>query len=91
MVVHSVILLPGDKMRYFCKDGLSPLDVMNVGQILNFGGSIEAVDCGAQNEYVTLEQAEDDMANLYRMAPDGSAKVDFKAAREENRAKLYAF
>ena len=55
MVVHSVILLPGDHMRYFCKDGLSPLDVNNVGKILNFGGSIEAVDCGAQNEYVVLK------------------------------------
>ena len=55
MVVHSMILLPGDKMRYFCKDGLSPLDTEHIEQLLNFGGKIEAVNCGAENEYVTLQ------------------------------------
>ena len=55
MVVHSVILLPGDTLRYFCEDGLSPLDIGNVGKILNFGGNIVPVNCGASNEYATLQ------------------------------------
>ena len=59
--VHSIILLPGSTYQYFCKDGLSPLDVMQVGRIINFGGKIKAVDCGASKEYATLNQAIDDM------------------------------
>ena len=59
--IHSVIILPGAKVRYFCKDGLSPLTVMHVGQILNFGGDLVPVNCGAGNEIVALKQALDDM------------------------------
>ena len=69
MVVHSVILLPGNTLTYFCKDGLSPLDVNNVGTILNFGGSIKPVNCGASNEYATLVQAKGDMETLAKAAP----------------------
>ena len=89
MVVHSIILLPGDKMRYFCKDGLSPLDVNNVGQILNFGGDIEAVDCGASNEYATLAQANGDMYDLLK---DSLGKnQDIKTASQQNQINQLKF
>ena len=80
MVVHSVILLPGNQLTYFCKDGLSPLDADNVGRILNFGGSIKAVDCGASNEFATLWQAVGDMNTLAVSTSDPVKKSDYESA-----------
>ena len=59
--VHTVIILPGDTVRYYCKDGLSPLNFHHVQEILNFGGNLKAVDCGAANEWVATNQAYRDM------------------------------
>ena len=59
--IHSMIILPGSVVRYFCKDGLSSLTVFNVERILNFGGEMKAVNCGAANEWLALHQAVFDM------------------------------
>ena len=55
--IHQVIILQGGTVRYFCKDGLSSLDVMQVNKIMNFGGKIIPVNCGAENEFAALRQA----------------------------------
>ena len=94
MVVHSVILLPGNNLTYYCKDGLSPLDVQNIEHLLNFGGNIKAVDCGAGNEYVTLMQAMGDMMNMYFDAAqrkNETQQADFDAARIENQKSFAKF
>ena len=59
--IHSLVILPGATVKYFCKDGLSSLSVMHVEQLLNFGGKLVPVNCGAGNEYVALGQAWNDM------------------------------
>ena len=60
--VHQMIILPGGKVRYFCKDGLSSLDVMHVKSLLIFGGDLIPVNCGAANQFSALWQAAQDMA-----------------------------
>ena len=61
MTIQSLIIIPGDTVRFFCKDGLSPLNVLNIEHIYQFGGDMKFVNCGADNEYVALEQAVSDM------------------------------
>ncbi len=43
----------------------------NISQILNFGGDLKPVNCGADNIYIALGQAIDDIA-LASGKPDGS-------------------
>ena len=59
--LHSLIVLKGATVNYFCQDGLSSLTVLHVGEILNFGGKLVPVNCGAGNEYAALDQAVQDM------------------------------
>ena len=63
--VHSLIILPGSNLIYFCKDGLSPLSIMLIEKIFNFGGRMRAMDCGVESEYAALMIAETDMWHLY--------------------------
>ena len=90
--VHSVIILKGATVRYFCKDGLSSLSVLHVGELLNFGGNLVPVNCGVGNEWVAVVQARTDMNDLYMMYPKGSKeKFDAEKAMEENKAKSIKF
>ena len=91
--IHQLILLPGGKVKYFCKDVLSSLDVMQVGKILNFGGNLVPVNCGTANQYVALWQAYLDMwgmANYSRswMETIANSKMDetddYYRAMQEN-------
>ena len=52
--IHQVIILQGGTVKFWCKDGLSSLDVLHVNKIMNFGGDMEAVNCGPENEYGAL-------------------------------------
>ena len=52
--LHSLIILPGATVRYFCKDGLSSLSVMQVQKIFMFGGKMVSVNCGADIELIAL-------------------------------------
>ena len=61
MTIHSTIMLPGSTYEFVCVDGLSPLDVLNIEHIFHFGGDMRFVNCGADNEYVAMYQARDDM------------------------------
>ena len=61
MTIHSAIILPTSTVRFFCKDGLSPIDVLNIEHIYRFGGDMQFVNCGADNELVALWQAKLDM------------------------------
>ena len=45
--VHTLLILPGSTMKFFCQDGLSPLEQMNIGKIFNFGGNLKPINCGA--------------------------------------------
>ena len=59
--VHTAILVKGDTQRYFCKDGLSAIDVFHISQILNFGGKTEFVNCGPKNQWLGM------MHSIYSM------------------------
>ena len=59
--IHSLIIEPGVTMTYVCVDGLSPLTKHHVAELLNFNGHLKAVNCGAEEEWATLYQAEIDM------------------------------
>ena len=76
MVVHSVILLPGETLTYFCKDGLSPLDAQNGERIFNFGGTLKAVDCGVPNEWASLHRAVMGMIELANSVVDSKDEKD---------------
>ena len=54
MKIHSAIIFPASTFNFLCKDGLSPLDVFNIEHIYQFGGNMQFVNCGADNEYVVL-------------------------------------
>ena len=45
--LHSLIINPGVTLTYVCENGLTPMDKLHVGQILNFGGHLKAENCGA--------------------------------------------
>ena len=47
--------------KVYCKDGLSPLTIHHIGLILNFGGELKPIDCGADNIYAMLNQSETSM------------------------------
>ena len=64
-MIHSVIILPGATVKYFCKDGLSSLTFYHIQQILNFGGKLKAINCGAGNEFTALYKAMHDMYDTY--------------------------
>ena len=59
-------MLPGDKVNFFCKDGLSAATVHNIDLIYNFGGDLQFVDCGAGNILAGLSQAEETMKSLFK-------------------------
>ena len=59
--VNSALILPGSTMNFFCKDGLSPLDVNHIQQVFNFGGNIKLVNCGVENTWVAFQEAQVDM------------------------------
>ena len=61
--VHQLVILPNGQTNVYCKDGLSPLDVMHIDSIFNFGGKMNFVDCGAVNHWTGLEQAVGDMVH----------------------------
>ena len=63
--LHSLIIVKGATVKYFCKDGLSSLTVMHIGEILNFGGNFEPVNCGGGNIYAALDQAKKDTYQRY--------------------------
>ena len=49
--INTTIILPGSYFNIFCKDGLSPLDVLHIKTIYNFGGNIKFQDCGGENQF----------------------------------------
>ena len=75
-LIHSALVLPGSMLKFYCKDGLSPLDVDHIEKIFNFGGSIVAVDCGVLNEWVAYNQSFIDMKKEYKKAVAGTQKKD---------------
>ena len=90
--LHTLIILPGGTVKYFCEDGLSALSVMHIKQILNFSGKLVAVNCGAGNEWVALGQAYYDMWILYMRATTGSnEQKDYELAYKENLADFEKF
>ena len=62
--IHNLIVLPGNQVRFFCADGLSPLDVSNIQRLFRFGGDLKFINCGPANEYAGLFQAQSDMLSL---------------------------
>ena len=88
--VHSVIMLPGSKIKLFCMDGLNPLDVQHIENIYNFGGAIKAVNCGVQNEWLALEQANASMKSKYDSS-HGREKSDFYLALKTNWDSMKRF
>ena len=52
--VHSLIIVPGSTASLVCTNGLSPLDVMNIEKIMNFGGKYKFTDCSVGDQYVAL-------------------------------------
>ena len=64
MNIHTAILLPGNTGKFFCVDGLSTAEQFNIESLLNFGGKLEFVNCGAQKEYELIFKAWKDMSKL---------------------------
>ena len=65
--VKQVLILPGSAVNFYCKDGLSALDLLNIQKVFHFGGKIEFVDCGGENWYVGLEQSYQDMFSKWML------------------------
>ena len=80
MNIHQAIILPGDQMSFYCRDGLSSIDVYHIEHIWNFGGVMKMVDCGPANQFVALHQAEDDMMHKWMDTPSGPVGDDFYQA-----------
>ena len=89
--IHSVIIEPGVTMTYVCVDGLSPLVKHKVAELLVFNGHLKAVDCGAGEEWVTLNQAYLDMTDLAHTTPEGDERKDYLKALDENYEAFLEF
>ena len=88
---HSVIIMPGGTANLYCVDGLSPLEVQHIKTFLNFGGAINAVDCGPQNEYMMLWQAELNMKYQVDHAAKKKIIHDMKIAYAIDHKQKSAF
>ena len=89
--VHSVILMPGSTARLICQNGLSPIDVQHIKQIINFGGKLKFIHCTVSNEFIAQAQAYMNMADKARSSR-GRAKADFNLAKQtnlDNYSKFY--
>ena len=69
-----------------CSDGLSPMDVLHIQHIYNFGGKLDFVNCGPKNVYLGLIQSFSDMSDKWWDAKDGSQEKDdyFSAMNLDN-------
>ena len=65
MTIHSLIIFNGATVNFNCQDGLSPIEKLNIEHIYRFGGDMRFIDCGADNEFVGLYQALNDMLDKY--------------------------
>ena len=64
----------------------------NISQILNFGGDLKPVNCGADNIYIALNQAVIDPLLASDDVPDGSQEqMDYYNASEENQKSYHKF
>ena len=63
--INRVIILPGGQVNFYCKDGLSSIDVLQIQRIYLFGGNLKFVNCGAFNESIGLDMAIRDMFVQY--------------------------
>ena len=63
--VHQLVLFPGGSFQNLCKDGLSPIDELNIQKLYNFGGKIKFINCGPKIITETLNKGEADMYDEY--------------------------
>ena len=76
MPIHSLILLPGDKINIYCTDGMLPDSVSHVKEWFNFGNSltgennIKFQNCGPENVYVGLYLAVNTMEEKWVFGDD---------------------
>ena len=92
--IHQLIMLPGAQTNLFCKDGLLSTDVLQIKSIFRFGGYLNFINCGAQNEYVTLKQAKWNMFNLLHHHVDKANTQkyqDYHSAFEINENDMKKF
>ena len=90
--IHNAIILPGGTMRFYCKNGLSSIDVYNIQKLYNFGGSMKFVNCDTGSQWVALHQATYDMYDRYRntFIPLPFAKTyESKKRQFDNSNKAY--
>ena len=89
--LHQLLLLPGNNVKLFCTDGISPLTVMNIQKIYNFGGNIKFKNCGASDEWIAMSQATDDMGSLADNTDDQRTKNDYMTAFTSDQENLNKF
>ena len=85
---HQLVLLPGSTATFFCKDGLSPIDVQEIEHFFYFGGNIQFVNCGTANEYIGFVMAYQNMKDLYNA---NIKSTNRKLKRDLKKAKLFNF
>ena len=59
--IHTAVLTPGDTGTFYCVDGLSTPEQFHISTLLNFGGKLQFINCGAQKEFELIEKAMIDM------------------------------
>ena len=59
--IHQLLINPDRRVKMYCKDGLSLATVLKIDHIFNFGGDIHFINCGADNIYAEMLQAEGSM------------------------------
>ena len=84
--IHSVLIMPGSTAYFFCKDGLSPLEVLRIKQVLNFGGNMRFINCGVKNEFTLIHESDIMMWRVWQLEKDAQVKQDFwKASLEDDK------
>ena len=87
------MVLHGGTVKFYCKDGLSSLTLMHIEQILNFGGKMKAVNCGAANQWVAINKPYDSMYKLRKKYSYGheQMRMDIEKAMDQDKEKILAF
>ena len=57
--------MPSNTVTIMCVDGLSPLDVLQIKSIYNFGGKFKFDNCNVGHENAVLKKTFDSIRDLY--------------------------
>ena len=81
-LICTAIMIPGDSETLLCVDGLSVVEKFNIVTLLNFGGKLHNIQCGAQKEYEMIKNAYNNMTIKYEESNRAGSTVPFLVKKD---------